>query len=161
MGQLEETSLPGIGKRVEFFKDDGRRMGVVQHHTGRREVFVCRPDDPDTTEVAVNLSETDTQSLAKALGAPSISEASGDRTYEIEGLVFEWLDVPADSPVVGRSIAELRIRTRTGASVVAVIRSPNPVPAPEPDFAIEVGDTLVVAGTVEGVRRARDLFQSE
>lgn len=160
MGQLEETNLPGIGKRLEFLDEDGRRLGVVRHHTGRREVYVGRPGDPDTSEVALNLSEADTLSLVEALGAPSLREGSGDRTYDVEGLVFEWLDVPTGSPVVGSSIADLRIRTRTGASVVAVIRTPTSVPAPEPDFVIQAGDTVVVAGTANGVRRARDLLTS-
>lgn len=161
MGQIDETRLPGIGKRVEFFTDEGRRMGVVQHHTGRREVFVCEPTDPDTTEVAVHLSEDDAHSLVEALGiATSIREGEGQRTYEVEGLVFEWLDVEEGSPVVGRSIGQERIRTRTGASVVAVIRQPQAVPAPEPHFVIEAGDTLVVAGTAEGIEKARDLVES-
>lgn len=159
MGHLDETRLPGIGKRVEFFTDEGRRMGVVQHHAGRREVFVCQPGDPDMTDVAVNLSEEDAHTLVEALGVVSVTEDAGDRTYEVEGLVFEWFDVESDSPVVGRSIGELRIRTRTGASVVAVIR-PEPVPAPEPNFVIEAGDTLMVAGTMEGMDRIRDLLHA-
>lgn len=161
MGNLEETSLPGIGKRVEFYTDEGRRMGVVQHHAGRREVFVCQPGDPDTTDVAVNLSEDDAHSLVGALGVGSVTQEAGKRTYEVEGLVFEWLDVPSDSRAAGRTIAEQRIRTRTGASVVAVIRRSGAVPAPEPGFVIEPGDTLVVAGTAEGVEKARDLLRSE
>lgn len=160
MGRLEEVSLPGIGKRIEFFTDEGRRMGVVQHHTGRREVFVCEPSDPDTTDVAVTLSEDDAHSLVDALGVVEVTTSDRDRTYEVEGLVFEWLDVDVGSPVVGRSIGEARIRTRTGASIVAVIRTAGPIPAPEPDFVVEAGDTLVVAGTTDGVARVHELLQT-
>lgn len=160
MGHLEETSLPGIGRRVEFFTEEGRRMGVIQHHTGRREVFVCPPEDPDATEISVHLSEDDAHSLVNALGVVSVSEDGGDRTYEIEGLVFDWIDVDPQSPVVGKSIGRERIRTRTGASVVAVIRPSQAVPAPEPDFVIEAGDTLVVAGTAQGVTKVRELLET-
>jgi TrkA domain protein len=159
VGHLDETPLPGIGKRVEFFTDEGRRMGVVQHHGGRREVFACRAGDPDRTDMAVTLSEDDAHSLVEALDVVSVSEDVGRRTYEVEGLVFEWLDVDPGSPAVGRSIGQLRIRTQTGASIVAVIRTPQPVPAPEPSFVFEVGDTLVVAGTVDGVEKVRALIQ--
>lgn len=159
MGHLEETPLPGIGKRVEFFTDEGRRMGVVQHHGGRREVFVCEPADPDTTDVAVNLTEDDAHSLVEALAVEPVTKEAGQRTYDIEGLVFAWLDVQPDSPVVGESIGQQRIRTRTGASIVAVIRSPSPVPAPDPSLVFEPGDTLVVAGTPEGIDRVRDLLE--
>ena len=159
MGHIDETRLPGIGTRVEFLTEEGRRMGVVQHHGGRREVFVCEPGDPDSTQWAVRLSEDDAHSLVDAVGVMSVAEEVGQRTYEVEGLVFEWVDVPPDSPVVGHTIGQERIRTRTGASVVAVLRATGPVPAPEPSFTIQAGDTLVVAGTADGLDAVRSLLR--
>lgn len=86
MGHLEETSLPGIGKRLEFFADEDRRMGVVQHHGGRRGVFVCEPADPHTTDVSIDLSEGDAHSLVEALAVVSITEDAGQRTYDVESI---------------------------------------------------------------------------
>ncbi len=160
MGHIDETRLPGIGTRVEFLTDENRRVGVVQHHGGRRELFVCFPDDPDSTQWGVKLSEDDARSLSDALGVVTVAEDVGQRTYEVEGLVFEWLDVDAGSPAVGRSIGEQRIRTRTGASIVAVLGPHGPVPAPEPSYVIQGGDTLVVAGTAAGVEAVRALLQT-
>lgn len=159
MGHLDEIRLPGIGQRVEFTTEEGRRMGVVQHHTGRREVFVCGPDDPDSAQATVHLSEDDAHSLVEALGVMSIEESDAARTYEVEGLVFGWLDVEEGSPAVGRSIGDLEIRTRTGASIVAVMRPSGAVPAPEPDFVMQAGDTLVTAGTAHGVEAVRALLK--
>lgn len=158
MGHIDETKLPGIGQRVEFTTDEGRRMGVVQHYGGRREVFVCAPGDPDATQLSVQLSEDDAHSLVESLGVLSVDEPPGEATYEVEGLVFAWLDVDDDSPAIGRSIAAMAIRTHTGASVVAALRSSGAVPAPEPDFVMEAGDTLVVAGTPDGVEAVRALL---
>ncbi len=160
MDQLDETELPGIGKRLEFFSEEGRRLGVVQHHSGRREVFACSPGDPDRSEISINLSESDADHLAKALGVEPEPHDPAPRNYEVEGLVFEWLDVSPESQVAGRSIGELQIRSRTGASVVAVIRRPASVPAPEPDLVLAADDTLVVAGTPEGVEKVRELVNS-
>lgn len=160
MAHMDETRLPGIGTRVEFVTEDGRRMGVVQHHGGRRELFVCPPGDPDSTQVAARLSEDDAHSLVDALGVVSVAEETESRSYEVEGLIFEWLDVADDSPAAGRSIGQLRIRTRTGASIVAVMRPGGSVPAPDPRFVIEAGDTLVAAGTAEGVEAVRTLLKS-
>lgn len=156
VSSVDETPLPGIGKRLEFFTSEGRRMGVVQHHDGRRELFVCTAGDPDRASVSVDLSEDDTGRLSDALGVAG-SEASEDRTYEVEGLVFAWIDIAEDSPVAGHSIAQQRVRTRTGASIVAAIGPDLSVPAPEPTFVIESGQTLVVAGTADGVSAVRDL----
>lgn len=160
MAHMDETRLPGIGTRVEFITEGGRRMGVVQHHGGRRELFLCPPGDPDSTQVAIKLTEDDAHSLVDALGVVSVTEETSHRTYDVAGLVFEWLDVGDESPAVGRSIGQLRIRTRTGASIVAVIRPGGSIPAPEPGFVIEAGDTLVAAGTADGVEAVRQLLTS-
>lgn len=160
MGQLEQTDLPGIGTRLEFTSEEGRRLGVVRHRSGRREVFVCQPGDPDTSQLAVNLTEDDAHLFAEALDVAATREKGGTGSYEVEGLVFEWLEVPAGSPAVGRTIGDLRIRTMTGASVVAVIRDQGSVPAPEPDFVVEGGDMLVVAGTPEGAEKACRLLRT-
>jgi TrkA domain protein len=159
VGHLDEIRLPGIGQRIEFVTDEGRRMGVVQHHTGRREVFVCGPGDPDSTESTIQLTQDDAHSLVEALGVLSIDEPPGSPTYEVEGLVFEWIEVVESSPAVGHSIAELQIRTRTGASIVAVLRPDGAVPAPEPDFVLQAGDTLVAAGTAAGADAVRVLLE--
>lgn len=159
MGHIDETRLPGIGTRVDFVTEDGRRMGVVQHHGGRRELFICRVEDPDSAQWDVHLTEDDARSLVDALGVISVGEDTERRTYGVAGLVFEWLDVPEDSPAVDRSIGQLQIRTRTGASVVAVLRPTRSVPAPEPGFVFEAGDTVVAAGTPEGVAKVRALLQ--
>lgn len=160
MANLNETQLPGIGTRAEFVTDEGRRVGVVRHHSGRRELFLCQPGDPDTTEVAVQLSEDEAHTLADAFGVVSVTTSEGERTYQVEGLVFEWLEVAEDAAMVGRTIGEERIRTRTGASVVAVLRDAGPVPAPDPQFTIAAGDMLVVAGTAEGVAAVRELIRA-
>jgi TrkA domain protein len=157
---IEETPLPGIGSRLDFFNDEGRRMGVVRLHGGRRELFVCAPSDPDDTQFALRLSESDAITLVEALGVVTVEEDDSDRSYSVEGLVFEWLSVAPDSAAAGRTIAELRIRTRTGASVVAVLRPTGSVPAPEPSFRIEAGDTVVAAGTAAGVEAVQALLQS-
>ena len=161
MAHLDETRLPGIGRRLEFVSDEGRRVGVVQHHGGRREVFVCPPDDPDTTQWSIRLSEEDAHSLVDAMAVVSVAPDAGDRTYQVEGLVFEWVDVHPTSPAVGRSIGQMRIRTQTGASIVAVLRTSGSVPAPEPDFVIRADDTLVVAGTAAGVESVQALLQPQ
>ena len=51
-------------------------------------------------------------------------------------------------------------RTRTGVSVVAVIRGEQGFPAPGPDFVLEPKDTLVVVGTAEGINGATEILAS-
>ena len=69
--------------------------------------------------------------------------------------VLTWFTLDPGSPAVGRSIAELEIRRRTGMTVAAIVRDPQPVTAPEPTERLRAGDQLVVIGRQEDLARLR------
>jgi CPA2 family monovalent cation:H+ antiporter-2 len=68
--------------------------------------------------------------------------------------------INARSPAVGRSMKDLRIRSSTGATVVAVRRDGELIPSPEPEFAIKPGDILYFIGKKENVLKAIELIES-
>jgi TrkA domain protein len=149
--KIQETSLPGVGIRYEFLAEDGRRIGVVHHRTGRRELFVCPVDDPDTVAYNLNLSDDDTRTLTDALGGSQVVENLTHLQQQVEGLAIDWLTVGENTAYADKTIGEARIRTRTGVSVVAVIRGDTAHPAPGPAFHLVADDVLVVVGTPEGI----------
>jgi K+ transport systems, NAD-binding component len=55
--------------------------------------------------------------------------------------------------LVGQTLAESLVRSKTGCTVVAIERDGELVTGIGPDVRIEGDDTLVVAGTDEGIRR--------
>ena len=59
-----------------------------------------------------------------------------------------YVKIPLDekSPVIGRSIRELDIRAKTGASVVSIERNGERNRNPGPDWKFAVGDMVVVIG---------------
>ncbi|MDQ3942913.1 MAG: cation:proton antiporter [Actinomycetota bacterium] len=59
----------------------------------------------------------------------------------------EWVRLPEDSAMVGKAIGELRIRSKTGASVVALIRGDDVLPNPGPEVVFEAGDAVGFLGT--------------
>jgi len=160
VAELTETSLPGVGVRVEFTSDEGRRVGVVRLKSGDRELFACSPADPDTVAFNVRLSDDESHALADALGGSSIVESLDDMSQRIEGLAIDWLTVDSASPFAGATIGDARIRTRTGASIVAAIRQDMAHPAPGPEFEIAAADVLVVVGTPEGISSVREILKS-
>ena len=48
-------------------------------------------------------------------------------------------------------IGDAQIRSRTGASVVAVARHGEVTPSPTPSFRFMAGDKVIVVGTDDGV----------
>ncbi len=151
MAEVTETQLPGVGVRLEFRTSNGTSVGVVVHRTGRREVVVYDRVDPDRCLAQVTLDTDDARTLAEMLGASQVNEALTAVQQRIEGLAIEWLPVAAGSPFVGRTIAEGEFRTRTGASIVAVIMGETTIAAPGPEYRFVGGETAVAVGTDEGL----------
>lgn len=158
--EVVETNLPGVGIRYEFATGGGDRVAVVHHRTGRRELVLFKADDPDCVARAVDLKESDSRTLAEILGASRVAEHLTRLQQAVEGLVIDWLPVPGRSPFAGGTIGDTAARTRTGVSIVAVIRGDTAIPAPGPDQELRAGDTLVVVGTAEGVERLTEILRS-
>jgi len=158
MADVSETLLPGVGVRHEFVTASGERLAVLTHRTGRRELAIYDRSDPDRCTTVLHLSHDDTRTLAELLGASPVSEAVSAVQQRLEGLAIDWVTVPAGSPVVGATIAEGAFRTRTGASIVAVVRDATTLPAPGPDHRFEPGDVAVAVGTTEGLAQLRTLL---
>ncbi len=159
MAAVRETKLPGVGVKHEFTTDEGRDVGVLVHRDGRREILLYDIDDPDSCSSSLELTVADTRTMSELLGGSSVTAAVDAVQHEIEGLAIEWIELPRASSAIGTTIGEGEFRTRTGASVVAVIRGANTVAAPGPDFAFAAGDVVVAVGTVEGLAVLRDVLR--
>lgn len=157
MAEVRETSLPGVGVRHDFVTTEGREVAVLVHRDGRREILLYDPDDPDECHPVLSLTPDDARTLNELLGASRVTEAIGAVQQEIEGLLIEWITVGPGSPADAVSIGEGAYRSRTGASIVAVVRGRQPIPAPGPDFVLRSGDVAVAVGTAEGLTALRRL----
>ena len=116
--ELRETRLPGVGVKYTLIcRGRGQRLAVILHNDGTREIYVF--ERPKIVE-----------ELEMALGE----------------LAIEWIPVPEGSPAVGKTLAEARFRERTGITIIAILREPEPVTGAQPDDVVQAGDTLVTVG---------------
>lgn len=157
--EIEETVLPGVGVRFSFMTDEGERVSVLHHHSGRREVFVGRRDDPDASRQLLDLDEGDSLTLSELLGGTRVIEDIGKIRQMVRDVALDWVPVDEASPAAGRTIVDLDVRNRTGVVVVAVMRGGDALPAPGPDFQLEAGDTVIIAGAAESCDRAQDVLR--
>lgn len=158
MGTVRETNLPGVGVRHDFVTEDGRDVGVLVHRDGRRELLVFDDADPDRCSAVLMLTSDDAHTLNELLGGSRVAESVANVQQEIEGLAIEWITVADESPSVGTSIGAGEFRTRTGTSIVAVVRDETPIPAPGPEFEFAAGDVAVAVGTGDGLASLRALL---
>lgn len=63
------------------------------------------------------------------------------------------------TPAAGHSIRDLKIRSRTGATVIAVRRDGEILPSPDPDFVFKRRDVVYLIGEREKVLKAIELIE--
>ncbi len=153
MAEVRATELPGVGIQNDFLTGEGRRLGVLVHRTGRRELLLFDERDPDACRVLASLDEDDARTLAELLGASRLSENLVAMQQHIQGLAIDWLPVDASSPIAGRTLRDAAVHSRTGVSVVAIIRGEDTRAAPGPEDTLEPDDTVVAIGTTEGMKQ--------
>jgi TrkA domain protein len=156
--EIQETALPGVGLRQEFTTSAGRQLGVVSYRTGRRELLLYDPDDPDACREVIRLIPEEADALADLLGVARLGGRLAELQQQLAGLAISWLTIRNGSPYARGTIADTQARSRTGVSIVAVLREQTAFPAPTPDFGFQPGDTAVVIGTPEGVKALAGLL---
>jgi TrkA domain protein len=156
--EIQETALPGVGLRQEFTTSAGRQLGVVSYRTGRRELLLYDPDDPDACREVIRLIPEEADALADLLGVARLGGRLAELQQQLAGLAIPWLTIRDGSPYARGTIADTQARSRTGVSIVAVLREQTAFPAPTPDFGFQPGDTAVVIGTPEGVKALAGLL---
>lgn len=149
--ELNEVLLPGVGLRYEFTTARGDRVGIVARREGDFELVAYDRRDPDQSRPLLRLSPEEAGTIAEILGAPRVAERFADLTKEVPGLSAGQIEVDPSSRFVGRPLGDTRARSRTGASIVAIVRGDEVIASPTPAEALQSGDVLIVIGTPEGI----------
>jgi TrkA domain protein len=147
--RVYESEVPGVGRKFELELTGGKSAVVVVHHDGRCELF--RRDGPDADgEKILDLKGEQANRLGSILEGAYFESVDVDSlSVPLGDAIIEWVEVVDDSPVAGTTLGESRIRTETGASIIAIQRGEETVSNPPPKTELEPGDLLVAVGTRE------------
>jgi TrkA domain protein len=156
MLEVRETRLPGVGTKFTMRTCRGEKVSTVVHLDGMREIYHFNDDD-DGPHVLI-LNDDEARQLGAILGGvvyrPQLVK---DLEVALQDLVMEWIELPATSPLVGLTVATCRIRSTTGATIVAILRESGSLATPHPDEVLRADDTLVVIGRPESFDEIRRL----
>jgi TrkA domain protein len=145
--ELRETRLPGIGVKYGFRTSEGGRLAIVLHNDGIREIYFFRHEHDDDPAAVIRLDDDEARQLGAVIGGayerPKIVE---ELEMALGELTIEWVPVPDNSPLVGLTLADIGFRAKTGITVIAILRDPEPVSGAQPTDVVQQGDTLVTVG---------------
>ncbi|MGW6173548.1 cation:proton antiporter regulatory subunit [Arthrobacter sp. NPDC055138] len=148
---IEETILPGVGIRYDFTANSGVRLALVIDREGGADLFTFDEADPDRAVSRLQLEPEEASQLAELLGAPRITQRFAQLSKEIPGLETRRITVGPDSPYAGHPLGDTKARTRTGCSIVAVIRGESVITAPTPQQRLLSHDVLIAVGGADGL----------
>lgn len=148
--------LPSIGVRYEFTSHDGERIGIIARRSGEFDVVRYARDDPDQAEPIFHFTDEEADAVAQILGAPRIAEL----IREVPGLESGQVHIRAGSPFADRPLGDTRARTRTGASIVAIVRNEEVLASPGPSEMLHADDVLIVVGTEDGIAQVVQLVDN-
>jgi TrkA domain protein len=156
--ELERTLLPGVGVSYTLATAEGRRVGVVVHLGGRRDLISYGTEDQEAARPTATLTGTEAAAVAQLLGMPVLVDQMTDLGRRLDGVEAVRIPIGTGSPYCGRTLGDTRARTRTGASIVAVIRDDQAVPSPTPDFKFRSGDAVIAVGGEAATTAVRDVL---
>jgi TrkA domain protein len=161
-GELRETRLPGIGVKYTLDPDEGGRVTIILHNDGKRELYWFRRAGEDEPRAVIRLDDDEARQLGAVIGGayerPKIVE---ELEMALGELQIEWDEVPDTSPWIAKTLAECGFRAKTGITVIAILRKPEPVTGARPTDVIKHGDTLVTVGKAGQYPEFRRLLKGE
>lgn len=160
--QIRMADLPGIGKKLSFITAQDNMVVLIIHHSGKRELYFFEDSEADEADFSINLTADETREMGAQLLGATYQPIDIDtmKTFKKQ-LVMEWVELQPESPITGKTIGEAQIRTRTGASIVAIVRGEDVIVSPGIDEILKPGDTLMGAGKSEQMGQFESLCRGE
>ncbi|MNV56829.1 K(+)/H(+) antiporter subunit KhtT [compost metagenome] len=107
----------------------------------------------------MTLNDDESRQIAGIIGGLSYKPKALE-TIEValDDLRIEWYKVEGKNEGAGKTIGELEVRQRTGASIIAGIRDDDTVINPGPSYLISPGTTLVIAGKKNNIKLLKEIL---
>ena len=162
MSTISESNLPGVGRKFQIETLSGDRLTIVIHDDGKRELYHFDRKNLSRPASVLTLTDGEARQIAGIVGGLTyVPKALPTSEIILEDLVLEWFTLPPNAASCGKTIRELGVRTRTGASIVSLIE-PNRVTRtnPEADTLLNQGATLIMAGDRTSIAKLKRLLVS-
>ncbi|MDD3135333.1 MAG: TrkA C-terminal domain-containing protein [Methanoregula sp.] len=151
---LRSQNLPGIGTKYEFSTDKGDTVAIFFTRTGTVQMYTLQQGCQ--TPSAAEMTPMEARRLGNILTGAIIEADQESVEIAFSALAdlritLHTLIIPAS--IDGKTIEDLQIRAKTGATVIAVSRHSMNIINPPASFVFEAGDTALVIGETDQIKK--------
>lgn len=138
--------LSSVGTKYEIETPDGK-VAVVFLETGKIQLYILERscDKP----CCVTLTAEEARRIGSILSGSILEREEEGVELSLPGfaelrIAVHTYTIP--KKLAGKSIGELKVRSVTGATIIAVLKKGKTIISPSPETVLEQGDKVVVIG---------------
>jgi len=150
--------LCGVGTKYEIEVQDGK-VAVIYLESGGIQLYVL--ESGSKKPCCVTLTVDEARRIGSILMGSILEKEEEGVEVSLPGvadlrIAVHMYQVP--KKISGKSIGELKIRSTTGATVIAVLKKDRRIVNPNPETVLEEGDTVVVIGEKNHIEKFEKLI---
>jgi TrkA domain protein len=159
--KIKSGDLPGIGKRYSFTTAEGDTLVLILHQSGHRELYHFTGPDEDDPDLTIKLTDEEARQVGTILVGADYQPVPDDHMEMLlKSIRIEWVKVTSDSDLANQRIIDSQVRTRTGATIIAIQRGQDMIGSPDIHEVIRPGDVLMVVGNRQQTKSLDTLCKS-
>ena len=151
---LRSLNLPGVGTKYEFVTDKGDTVAIFFTKTGTVQMYTLQQGC--NTPSAAEMTPVEARRLGNILTGAIIEadQESVDIAFSaLADLRITLHTYVIPESIAGKTIEDLQIRAKTGATVIAVSRHSMNIINPPASFVFERGDAALVIGETDQLKK--------
>ncbi len=148
--KVTKVRLRNIGYRY-VIELENEVIEIIDFLNGRKEIYKVKNGKVINL---LNLGEEEAKEIGLILAG--LRDVDYDLTPVVrDKVLMDWVVIKKDFFAVNKPIKELKIRTKTGATIVAIDRNGKVISNITPETVLKEGDKVLVIGPLHSIEKAK------